>query len=99
MSPVHHSPGSAYGWRLRFGLLQPSMVCDTNAYEFYLMAPPGVQLLLTSLGIDGPEPREVLYERAIERIETPIRRVLERRPDVIVQAGVPPIVNRGWGFE
>ena len=43
--------GAAYGWRARFGLLQPSLVCDTNAYEFYLMAPPGVQLLLTSLGI------------------------------------------------
>lgn len=99
MPLAHPVSGAAYGWRARFGLLQPSMVCDTNAYEFYLMAPPGVQLLLTSLGIADGGPREEMYERAIANIETPIRRLLARKPDVIVQAGVPPIVNKGWGFE
>ena len=98
MGPIAH-PGASYGWRARFGLLQPSTVCDTNAFEFYLMAPPGVQLVLTSLGIWGDGPREELYERAIAGIEEPIRRLLARQADVIVQAGVPPIVNKGWGFE
>ncbi len=93
------SPGAAYGWRARFGLLQPSMVSDTNPFEFYSMAPPGVQLVLTSLGIADGGPREEAYDRAIAGIETPIRRLLARTVDVIVQAGVPPIVNKGWGFE
>lgn len=91
-------PGASYGWKARFGLLQPTLVSDNNPFEFYLMAPAGVQLVLTSLGIwDGP--RDLEYARAIEGIESPIRRLLSRGVDVIVQAGVPPIVSRGWGFE
>jgi maleate cis-trans isomerase len=96
--PAIASSGASYGWRARFGLLQPTLVSDNNPFEFYLMAPPGVQLVLTSLGIwDGP--REQEYARAIAGIETPIRRLLSRDVDVIIQAGVPPIVSRGWGFE
>lgn len=86
-----------YGWRCRFGLLQPTTVTDNNPYEFYLMAPLGVQLVLTSLGIEVPGPEA--YERALAGIEAPIRRLLARNVDVIVQAGVPPIVERGWGAE
>ena len=97
MPLIEASPGAAYGWRARFGMLQPTMVTDNNPYEFYLMAPPGVQLVLTSLGISVPGPGE--YERVIADIETPIRRLLARHVDVIVQAGVPPIVEKGWGFE
>ncbi len=91
------NPGASYGWRARIGLLQPTLGCDTNAFEFYLMAPEGVQMLLTSLGIETPG--LPAYETAIAGIETPIRRLLGRRPDCIVQAGVPPIVTKGWGFE
>jgi maleate isomerase len=91
------SPGAAYGWRARFGMLQPSLVTDNNPYEFYLMAPPGVQLVLTSLGIAVPG--SASYEQAVANIETPIRRLLDRNVDVIVQAGVPPVVEKGWGFE
>lgn len=97
MAPTAY-PGASYGWRARFGLLQPSTVSDNNPFEFYLMAPPGVQMVLTSLGIgDGPPDEE--YAKAIAGIETPIRRLLARRVDVIVQAGVPPIVQKGWGSE
>jgi maleate isomerase len=91
------SPGAAYGWRARFGMLQPSLVTDNNPYEFYLMAPPGVQLVLTSLGIAVPG--SASYEQAVANIETPIRRLLDRNVDVMVQAGVPPVVEKGWGFE
>ena len=97
MPRIQASPGAAYGWRARFGMLQPTTVTDNNPFEFYLMAPPGVQLVLTSLGIEIPGPGE--YERAIANIETPIRRLLSRNVDVIVQAGVPPVVENGWGFE
>jgi maleate isomerase len=72
-------------------------VTDNNPFEFYLMAPRGVQLHLTSLGIEVPG--EAAYEKALDEIEGPIRRLLERNVDLIVQSGVPPIVNRGWGAE
>lgn len=95
---ISASAGASYGWRARFGLLQPSLVSDNNPFEFYLMAPPGVQMVLTSLGISGGL-RDEEYARAIAGIEAPIRRLLSRSADVIIQAGVPPIVSRGWGFE
>lgn len=93
------SPGAAYGWRARIGMLQPTMVSDTNPFEFYLMAPPGVQLVLTSLGLPDGRHSDEDYLGAIAGIETPIQRLLGRKVDAIVQAGVPPIVMKGWGFE
>jgi maleate isomerase len=96
---IDGSLGAAYGWRARIGMLQPTRVSDTNPYEFYLMAPRGVQLVLTSLGLGEGQHSEDEYERAIAEIDEPIGRLLGRKVDVIVQAGVPPIVNKGWGFE
>ncbi len=92
-------PGAPYGWRARIGLLQPSMVSDNNPIEFYLMAPQGVQMVLTSMGIPDGGNRQESYARAIAEIEGPIRRLLNRKVDVIVQSGVLPVVTRGWGFE
>ena len=62
-------PGS--GRRLADALLQPTRVSDTNPYEFYLMAPTGVQLVLTSLGLGEGQHSDDEYERAIAEIEEP----------------------------
>ncbi len=94
---ISYTPGSAYGWRARIGLLQPTMVSDTNPYEFYLMAPPGVQLVLTSLGVEGMSQES--YDKAIANFETPVKRLVARKPDVIMQTGIPPLVTHGWGIE
>lgn len=94
---IIYSPGSTYGWRARIGLLQPSLVSDTNPYEFYLMAPQGVQLLLTSLGVESMSQDN--YDRAIANLETPVQRLVARKPDVILQTGIPPLVTHGWGIE
>lgn len=91
-------PGASYGWRARLGLLQPRTVSDTNPFEFYLMAPDGVQLVLTSLGITGPLSQDK-YNQAIAGIAGPISLLQSKGVDSIVQAGVPPVVTRGWGFE
>ncbi len=91
---------SSYGWRARIGVLQPSMVGDNNPYEFYLMAPRGVQLLLTSLGMVERDQRATdAAERALDHIEGPVKRLLSRRADVIIQAGIPLITRNGWGYE
>jgi hypothetical protein len=94
---LSYSQGAAYGWRARIGMLKPSAVIDNNAHEFYLMAPPGVELFVTSLGVGGMRQDE--YDKAIANFEHPLRLLLHHQPDVILQAGVPPIVTRGWGFE
>src|SRR5687768_17382271 len=84
MPLTNASPGAAYGWRARIGMLQPTMVSDTNPVEFYLMAPPGVQLVLTSLGLSDGQHSDEDYLRAIAGIETPLRRLHGRRVDAIV---------------
>ena len=94
---VVHTEGAAYGWRARIGLLQPGNVSDTNPFEFYMMAPEGVQMVLTSLNVASQS--EEGYARAIADLETPVRRLLPRRPDVMIQTGVPPLVHAGWGIE
>jgi hypothetical protein len=78
-------------------LLQPGAVSDNNPFEFYLMAPPGVQMILTSYGV--PELSASGYAQALASIDGPVRRLLARKADVLVQAGVPPTVTAGWGSE
>ena len=95
--PVQHSPGAAYGWRARIGLLQPGLVSDTNPFEFYMMSPPGVQMVLTSLGLSSMSNEN--YERVIASLEIPVQRLLPRGPDAIIQTGIPPLVYHGWGIE
>jgi maleate cis-trans isomerase len=90
-------PGASYGWRARLGLLQPGNVSDNNPFEFYLMAPTGVQMILTSYGV--PELSSAGYAAAIAGIEAPVRRLMARRADVLLQAGVPPTITAGWGSE
>ena len=94
---INAHPGARYGWRSRFGVLQPGAISDTNPIEFYLMAPAGVQMVLTSLGVQATTDEG--YARALAHLEEPVRRLLSRKVDVIVQAGVPPIVTKGWGTE
>ena len=86
-----------YGWRARIAMLKPSPVIDNNAHEFYLMAPEGVELFVTSMGVARMNQAE--YDQALGGLEHGIRLLLHHDPHVILQAGVPPIVTHGWGFE
>jgi maleate isomerase len=94
---IAYSRGAAYGWRGRIGMLQPGLVSDTNPFEFYMMAPQGVELVLTSLQLGGMSNES--YERAIANLETPVQRVIGRDVDAIIQTGIPPLVTQGWGIE
>ena len=97
MGIARYSPGAAYGWRARIGMVFPSIVADTNVHEFYLIAPQGVELIITGLGMTGLG--QAQYDRAVANMEPAIRMIAERGADVILQAGVPPIVTHGWGYE
>jgi maleate cis-trans isomerase len=95
--PTVPAPGASYGWRASVGVIIPGRVSDTNAYEFYAMAPPGVIMVHTTLDVGGSSQEH--YDRAIGNAETAVRGLVDRGVDAIVQAGVPPIVSHGWGFE
>ena len=87
-----------YGWRARVGYITPTPAHENNSYEFYLVAPEGVTIVMTSLGVVLTD-RERSYGEAIERLEAATKEIMTRRPQSIMQAGVPLIATRGWGFE
>ncbi len=61
-----------YGWRARIGFLGPSSTIDTPAYEFYRMAPPGVAMVGTIMGI------RILTDDDIERALQELDRVAQQ---------------------
>ncbi len=89
--------GASYGWRARIGFITPSAVVENNAYEFYLMAPRGVTIALTPMGMDVFAPGAA--DDFLSRLPAATRELVNRKVDVLVQAGVPQIVTGGWGFE
>ena len=52
--PLKASLDKPYGWLGRVGLITPSPGHENNAYEFYLIAPEGVTVCMTSLRVMGP---------------------------------------------
>lgn len=96
--------GAPYGWRARIGFMQSSSGIDNHPFEFYLMAPEGVQLVMVSLrSLDDPQEGYTLsaesLNRSVSRIRAGVRELLKHAVDVIVQPGVPHITIQGWGFE
>ncbi len=87
-----------YGWRARCGFITPTPAHENNAYEFYLIAPEGVTVVMTSLGVVLSD-RERSYGEAIDRLPAATEEIMTRRPQSIMQAGVPLIATRGWKFE
>src|ERR1700741_1486657 len=90
------SLAAPYGWRARVGLITPSPGHENNAYEFYLIAPEGVTVCMTSLRVTGLT--QAQYDAAMNRIEEAVTEMVSRRVDVMVQAGVPLTVTKGWDY-
>ncbi len=91
------SMGATYGWRARIGFVTPSPGHENNGYEFYLMAPDGVTIVMTSLHVTQLTQQQ--YDDAVSRMDAAVKELEDRRVDSIIQAGVPLVVTRGWGFE
>lgn len=98
--------GAAYGWRARLALLAAHPGPENIPYEFYLMAPDGVTLIVTSIDIvippsarGNPEDLRAEYEAAMQRAEKGVAELAERHPDAMMQLGMPAIMAQGWGFE
>lgn len=71
----------------KLGILTPLAVIDNNAYEFYRLAPPGVMLVLTPVGLQKFTAADV--ERVFAPLETLADALMERGIDLILQSGVP----------
>ena len=99
------SPDRPHGWRARFGLLQPAPAPENIPYEFYLMAPEGVSLVVTSFDVRIPDDRTSVaalkeaYEGGLSRLDNAAASLGKQKVDVIIQVGLPPVLTQGWGFE
>jgi maleate isomerase len=79
-------------------MITPTPAHENNAYEFYQVAPDGATVVMTSLGVVLAD-REASYGAAINRLEAATEEIMSRKPQSIIQAGVPLIAFQGWGFE
>jgi maleate isomerase len=90
-------PGSTYGWRARIGFIGPSPATENGPYEFYRMAPSGVTLVETRLGVTFTGQADP--EAAFAGLEQAAHELHVRGVDAIIQVGVPYLVAGGPGYE
>jgi maleate isomerase len=88
---------NGYGWRARIGFLSPGLVDETVSRQFYRMAPPGVTMVRTSLGVKEITTDEI--NDALGRAETAARTLASARPDCIILGGSPTVVIGGYGSD
>ena len=86
-----------YGWRARIGFLSPSIVDETLSRQFYRMAPEGVTLVRTSLGM--VELTVDAQRSAVARVEAAAKELMKEGPDCIVLGGSPTVVVDGFGAD
>lgn len=87
---------SGLGWRARIGFIGPQDAIEHPTYQFYQMAPPGVSQILTLLGIAELSATEM--DSALGRMGKCAEILSGKGADVIVQAGVPYIVRKEYGY-
>lgn len=87
----------SFGWRARIGILTPGVVSETVPLQFYRMAPPGVTLMLTDLGLRASTVEENLA--TLPRIDDAARQLKGRGATCIMLAGTPPVVVGGYGSD
>jgi len=86
-----------YGWRARIGFLSPGIVDETLSRQFYRMAPDGVTLVRTSLGL--VEITVDAQHKALAQVEAAARELANEQPDCIILGGSPTVVVDGFGTD
>ena len=86
-----------YGWRARIGFLSPGIVDETLSRQFYRMAPDGVTLVRTSLGL--VEITVDAQHKALAQVEAAARELAKEKPDCIILGGSPTVVVDGFGTD
>lgn len=83
-----------YGHRARIGYTSPPAATEIFPYEFYLVAPEGVTLIVTSLAIVEMTSGEI--DQSYEISVRAAREQAKSGADVVVFGGVPINVSRGF---
>lgn len=86
-----------YGWRARIGYICPASTIDTPGYEFYRMAPQGVTMVGTILGIRVLTDEDV--SRALEALDRAAEQYSKHRVDIVIMGGSPPVTRGGMAYE
>jgi maleate cis-trans isomerase len=71
----------------RIGFLSPLSVIDNAAYEFYKLAPPGMIAVMIPIGLGEFSVKDV--ERVFAPIDALLDTLMERKVDMVIQAGTP----------
>lgn len=88
---------AGYGWRARIGFISPGAVDESSSRQFYRMAPPGVTIVRTALGVTDITPDQIA--EALTRAEEAARRVARTEPTCIILGGSPTVVLGGYGSD
>jgi maleate cis-trans isomerase len=79
-----------YGWRGRFGYVNPS-IWDTTAYEFLKILPEGVMVSVYSLGVQRLT--EEHFERARNRLVEAVEALIAEETQAVCIGGVLPMLR------
>ncbi len=82
-----------YGTRARIGYAAPPFVTEVFPYEFYMMAPEGVTLMITTLEVDIKTPQEM--EASHERSVRAARAMADAGADLVIFGGTPVNMTLG----
>src|SRR5665213_1651702 len=86
-----------FGWRKRIGLLSPTVI-ETQAYDFYKVAPDGVSMCATTSNIDHWD-TDNFKAHVLDPMVTAVKYLASRHVDYIVHTGMPVVTTRGPGFD
>jgi maleate isomerase len=88
-----NQPRDIYGYRARIGYTSPPAATEVFPYEFYMMAPKGVTLVVSTLAIVDMDKEEV--DRSYEISLRTARELARSQVDLVVLGGRP--INRSRG--
>src|SRR6202023_3452896 len=71
----------------KIGCLSPLAVVENAAYEFYRLAPPGLMLVLVSVGLT--EFSRAGVDRVVAALDSYLDMLKERDVNLVMQNGVP----------
>lgn len=86
-----------YGWRARIGFLSPGAVDESSSRQFYRMAPPGVTIVRTALGVTDLTTDQI--REALSQADEAAKRLAGMEPSCIILGGSPTVVLGGYGSD
>ena len=90
-----NQPRDIYGYRARIGYTSPPAATEVFPYEFYMTAPKGVSLVISTLAIVDMSKDEI--DRSYEISLRAARELARSAVDLVVLGGLP--INRSRGSD